>query len=937
VSGVQIPPSLPIFLPKANVVPKLTLIDGSGFIFRAYHALPPLRRPDGIAVGAVYGFCSILLKTLAENKTDALAVVFDANRQTFRQTIYAPYKAHRPDAPEDLVPQFAIIREACAAFHVACMEAEGFEADDIIATYAHHALKEGYEVCIISSDKDLMQLVKPGISMLDPIKNKLIGEAEVLEKFGVSPDKVIEVQALAGDASDNIPGIPGIGIKTAAELINIYGNIEALLSQAHKITQPKRREALIEHAEKARISRQLVILRDDSPLPLTLDALAVRPLDYSILKKFLTVQGFTSLVGRIDRQTPTIPYELPGFAIPATKQNVPSFETPATPYEMVTTLDSLKSWVNKITQHSIVAIDCETTSLNAMQAELVGISLAVGKGDACYIPLTHQTSLAQLDRNTVLEFLAPCLVNRAILKVGHNIKYDLLVLGHYGTTVTPITDTMLMSYVLDAGKNTHGMDALAELHLGYKTLTFAQVAGSGKTRKTFDQVPLIEATAYAAEDADITLQLYHTFYPRLIQEKMVTVFERFERPLVPLIAAMERHGIRIDRLLLDRLGQEFSAQMTELESTIYKQAGRSFNIGSPKQLGEILFDELNLTSSPGGFSKTRQAKKTKTGAYVTDVDVLENLASQGHTLPALVLEWRSLSKLKSTYADGLIAAIHPQTGRVHTSFSLATTTTGRLSSSDPNLQNIPIRSENGRKIRRAFIADPGYKLVSLDYSQIELRLLAHMADVPALVDAFQKGLDIHTATASSMFGVALSDVDNSLRRKAKAINFGIIYGISSFGLAQQLGTSSVEAASYIKAYFATYPGIQDFMEQNKEFARTYGYVKTVAGRKCHIAGIQDRNLGIRQAAERQAINAPLQGSNADIIKRAMIHIPALLENTRSSVRLLLQVHDELVFEVPEAELATTVPALKKLMENIIMLKVPLVVGTGTGNNWDEAH
>lgn len=918
-------------------MPKLTLIDGSGFIFRAFHALPPLRRPDGVPVGAVYGFCSMLFKTLIENHTDALVVVFDAGRQTFRQEIYPPYKAHRPEAPEDLIPQFPLIRDACAAFNVPAIEAVGFEADDLIATYTHHARKTGYEVCIISSDKDLMQLVGPGISMLDPIKNRPIGEAEVLEKFGVPPAKVVEVQALAGDSSDNVPGVPGIGIKTAAELIHAYGDLENLLARAHEIKQPKRREALLENAEKARISRQLVSLRHDSPLPLLLSELKIRPLEPLVVNTFLRTQGFNSLIARIERQNAGInpssgPQELPGFSI----NPAPPLQTA---YETVTTLESLNAWIKKAMESSVMAIDTETTSLNAVEAQLVGLSLALDKGQACYIPVAHQTDKPQLNREGVLTALRPLLTHPCVLKVGHNLKYDLVVLATYGITISPLTDTMLLSYVLDAGKNGHGMDELAELHLGYKTIKFRDVAGTGKAMKTFDHIPLDQATAYAAEDADITLQLYHVFRPRLVAEKMAHVFERLERPLIPVIAAMERQGIRIDRLLLDQLGHEFSSQMARLEATIYQLAGRVFNVGSPKQLGEILFDEMGLSLSQpaNGFQKIKPPKKTKTGAYVTDVDVLESLAAHGHELPARVLEWRSLSKLKSTYVDGLIAAASPKTSRVHTSYSLAGTSTGRLSSSDPNLQNIPIRTENGRKIRQAFVTDPGYCLVSLDYSQIELRLLAHMAEVPALVEAFRKGMDIHNTTAATMFGASPDQMDGTLRRKAKAINFGIIYGISAFGLSQQLGISQGEAAAYIKAYFETYPGIQQYMERCKEFARRHGYVQTLWGRKCYTPGIQDNNAVARQFAERQAINAPLQGSNADIIKRAMIHIPPLLQKLASNTHMLLQVHDELVFEVPVEELGTTIPALKKLMENILTLKVPLVVGAGIGSNWDEAH
>jgi DNA polymerase-1 len=777
--------------------------------------------------------------------------------------------------------------------------------------------------------------------MLDPIKNRPIGETEVLEKFGVPPSKVVDVQALAGDSSDNVPGVPGIGIKTAAELINAYGDLESLLARAHEIKQPKRREALLENAEKARISHQLVSLRHDSPIPMPLDDLYVRPLDQLVLNNFLRIQGFNSLIARIDRQNTAAntasnnasnSQELPGFSM----KQAPKIQTT---YETLTTIESLTSWIKRAMEASVIAIDTETTSLNAVEAQLVGISMALDKDQACYIPIAHQTQTQQLNREIVLAALAPLLTNPSVLKVGHNLKYDLVVLDKYGVTISPLTDTMLMSYVLDAGRNGHGMDELAELHLGYQTIKFADVAGSGKSMKTFDHVPLDQATAYAAEDADVTLQLYHVFHQRLIAEKMVNVFERLERPLVNVLATMESRGIRVDRLLLDRLGHEFSNQMDQLETIIYKLAGRAFNVASPKQLGEILFDEMNLTTpqSSNGSQKIKPPKKTKTGAYVTDVDVLEGLAAQGHELPARVLEWRGLAKLKSTYVDALIAAASGKTSRVHTSYAMAGTSTGRLSSSDPNLQNIPIRTENGRKIRQAFVTDPGFRLVSLDYSQIELRLLAHMAEVPALVEAFRKGVDIHTSTASTMFGVPPVQIDGALRRKAKAINFGIIYGISAFGLSQQLGIPQGEAAAYIKTYFETYPGIQQYMERSKEYARHHGYVQTLWGRKCYTLGIKDNNPVARQFAERQAINAPLQGSNADIIKRAMIHIPPLLQELNSKTNMLLQVHDELVFEIPEAELTTTIPALKKLMENILTLRVPLVIGVGIGNNWDEAH
>lgn len=907
---------------------KLYLIDGSGFIFRAFHALPPLRRPDGIPVGAVYGFCNMLLRFLeqaqANRNHDYLAVIFDAARKTFRQDIYPDYKAHRPDVPEDLIPQFPLIRQACEAFQIPAIELEGYEADDLIASYASEAAKQNIEVIIVSSDKDLMQLVAPGVTMLDPIKNKPIKHAEVIEKFGVSPEKVIDVQALAGDSVDNVPGIPGIGIKTAAELINTFGNLETLLNNAQTIKQPKRRQLLQDHAENARISKQLVTLCHTAPLPMLIETLEVRHPEHSVLKEFIRSQGFMSLLNRLEKQRGSTTDQ-------ANKAN--------TDYHCITDLKELQDFVAQASTHSMVAFDSETTSLNIMEAEVVGFSLSFEPSTGIYIPISHrqrhdQLSLEkdesldkQLPLEEVIRCLQPLLSDPAVLKVGHNLKYDLGVLSKYNIKITPLGDTMLMSYVLDGGKHGHGMDELAERHLQYTTIKYADVAGSGKNQKRFDEVDIKSATAYAAEDADITLRLYHYLSPRLALEKVTTVYERVERPLVPIIVAMETTGIKVDESLLRQLGNQYAMEMATLETTIHGLAGRSFNIGSPKQLGEVLFNEMGLPTP----------KKSKTGAYVTDADVLEKLAEQGHMLPEKVLEWRGLAKLKSTYADGLLAAINAKTGRVHTSYSMAGTSTGRLASSDPNLQNIPIRTDKGRQIRRAFIAESGYKLVSMDYSQIELRLLSEMADVPQLTKAFKEGQDIHTATASDMFGIPLDQITNDLRRRAKAINFGIIYGISAFGLARQLSIPQGEAASYIKSYFEKYPGISDYMERTKEYAKEHGYVKTLFGRKCFTPGILDKNAAMRSFAERQAINAPLQGSNADIIKQAMSKIPGTLHHYQLQAKMLLQVHDELIFEVPETEIQQTTKVLQKLMEGIVQLKVPLVVGVGIGNNWDEAH
>ncbi|RZI46869.1 DNA polymerase I [Candidatus Finniella inopinata] len=903
----------------APIVPTVYLIDGSGFIFRAFHALPPLSNPEGTPVGAVYGFCNILLRFMEKlqhnHVHDFLGVVFDAGRQTFRQKIYPDYKAHRPDAPAELVPQFALIREACDVLSVPYMEASGFEADDLIASYALAAKQKGYQVVIVSSDKDFMQLVDASVQMLDPIKNRRIGTPEVFEKFGVEPGRVIDVQALMGDSSDNVPGVPGIGPKTAAELIQQFGTLEQLLQHAHTIKQTKRRESLQTYAEQARISKLLVTLDQQVPLPLDFEQLQPRQPDPILCQNFFQKHGFKTLLNK---------FKSPNMLSVAAPS--PSSKN----YERVDTMEKLEEWIQLIHQSSVLAIDTETTGLNIQKASLVGISLAVEQGDdigACYIPLAHQSDEPQLSLLSVTGALNPFLTDPGLLKVGHNLKYDLGILAKYDLTIDPITDTMLMSYCLDAGKNGHGMDELASRHLNHQTIRFEDVAGSGKNQKIFDQVPLDQATPYAAEDAEITLRLYQFFTKRLQEEGKSQLYQQIERPLIPVIVRMEQIGIKIDPSVLKNLGKEFGDRLAILETEIYKLAGRDFNIGSPKQLGEILFDEWSL---PGG-------KKTKTGAYGTDAGVLEALALQGHNLPARILDWRGLAKLKSTYVDGLLAAMAPETHRIHTSFSLATTTTGRLASSDPNLQNIPIRTEDGRKIRQAFIPEKGMHLVSLDYSQIELRLLAHKAKVEPLIDAFQKGEDVHKATASQIFGIPLSQVNPEQRRQAKTINFGIIYGISAFGLGQQLGIPTSQAADIIKVYFARYPGIQTYMEVCKEQARSTGYVETLFGRRCYVPGINDKNGAVRGGAERQAINAPLQGSNADIIKKAMIRIDKILQTKGYSARLLLQVHDELLFEIPLNEIDALIPVLKQTMEDVITLSVPLVVGVGIGDNWDQAH
>jgi DNA polymerase I len=924
------------------------LIDGSGFIFRAYHALPPLTRPDGTPVGAVLGFSNMLLKLLQGTDADHIAVVFDTAKTSFRNRIYDDYKAHRPEPPDDLVPQFALVRAATDAFNVCRIERADFEADDLIATYAREAAAAGATVTIVSSDKDLMQLVSDRIAMFDPMKEKPIGAAEVQEKFGVGPDKVIDVQALCGDSVDNVPGVPGIGVKTAAELINTYGDLETLLAHAPEIKQPKRRQSLSAFADQARLSKRLVTLDQSVPLPVPLADLAVKPLDRAKLTKFLTEQGFRTLLARVAklgeepaRPTPRAPAA--NGAIMPSPVAAPDLTPVELRYELIQDLAALDRWIAAASDQGFVAIDTETTSLDASLAELVGVSLALAPGHACYIPLGHVAARGealelaaapppplQIPRVEALARLRPLLEDASVLKIGQNIKYDIAVFAGAGIAVAPTDCTMLMSFVLDGAQHGHGLDELAKLHFGHDTIKYKDVAGSGKDHVGFAAVPLERARDYAAEDADFTLRLHRRLKPSLIGAHMLAFYETVERPLAAVVAAMERAGIAVDRAELERLSAEFAARIAALEREIHALAGHPFNIGSPKQLGEVLFDELGL---PGG-------RKGKTGAYGTDANVLEQLALT-HDLPARVLDWRQLAKLKSTYADALVGQVNPRTGRVHTSFALAATSTGRLASTDPNLQNIPIRTEEGRKIRRAFIAAPGHVLISADYSQIELRLAAHVAAVEPLKEAFRAGADIHALTASEVFGVPVAGMDAMVRRRAKAINFGIIYGISAFGLAQQLGVPQSEASNYIRAYFQRFPGIRDYMERAKAEAREKGYVETLFGRRCYIPGIKDTNPARRAGAERQAINAPLQGAAADIIKRAMHRVPGALEAAGLKARMLLQVHDELVFEAPEAEAAATAATVKTVMEGACAparaLSVPLVVETGAARNWDDAH
>ncbi|MCF4097181.1 DNA polymerase I [Maritalea mediterranea] len=948
----------------------LLLVDGSTYIFRAYHALPPLaRKSDGLPVGAVSGFCNMLYKlTLdfeGEENPTHMAVIFDHSGKSFRNDFYPDYKAHRPPAPEDLVPQFPLTREATRAFGIASVEQEGFEADDLIATYARQAEAKGMRVTIVSSDKDLMQLVSDNISMLDTMKNKWISYDEVQEKFGCGPDKVVDIQSLAGDSVDNVPGVPGIGVKTAAQLIAEYGDLDTLLERASEIKQNKRREKLIEFADQARISRDLVRLKEDVPVEVPLDDLSRQPIVAGDVIPFLKAMEFTTITKRVaaaleadaeeidaDERLAADVSEEVAAAPQATGGHTPQSrfdqvlaEVQAIPvdhskYEIVRTPDALQKWVDAIWDKGHVAIDTETTGLDNQQAELVGICLATEMGEACYIPLQHTTgeddllgggmAPDQLPLKDVLEALKPVLEARSILKIGQNMKYDMGMLMRYGIEMAPIDDTMLMSYVTDGARN-NGMDALAEKWLNHTPIKFTDLAGTGKKQKTFDQLEIESAAQYAAEDADVTLRLWHVLKQRVVAEKGTTLYETIERPLVPVLARMEARGIHVDRQVLSKLSGEFAQRAAALEAEAHELADEKFNVGSPKQLGDILFGKMEL---PGG-------KKTKTGAWQTGASVLEDLAAEGNALAQKVLEWRGLSKLKSTYTDALPEYINQRTGRVHTSYAQAAVATGRLSSSEPNLQNIPVRSEDGRKIRCAFVAEKGKKLISADYSQIELRVLAHIADIDALKNAFAEGLDIHAMTASEMFNVPIEGMDPMVRRQAKAINFGIIYGISAFGLANQLGISRSEASDYIKKYFERFPGIQDYMNEMKKFAHDKGYVETLFGRKAFFPEINTKNQGHRAFYERAAINAPIQGTAADIIRRAMIKMESVLQESSVPADMLLQVHDELIFEVPEDRADDAIPLIQRVMSEAALpavhLSVPLDVDARAADNWNDAH
>ncbi|MCE8544429.1 DNA polymerase I [Ruegeria pomeroyi] len=924
----------------------LHLIDGSAFIFRAYHALPPLtRKSDGLPIGAVSGFCNMLQRYVdGDHGPDApthLAVIFDKGSHTFRNDLYDLYKANREAMPEDLRPQIPLTRQATEAFNIPCKELEGYEADDIIATLAHQARDAGGRVTIVSSDKDLMQLVGDGVEMFDAMKNKRIDRDGVFEKFGVFPDRVVDVQALAGDSVDNVPGAPGIGVKTAALLINEFGSLEELLDRAEEIKQPKRRQTLIDMRAQIELSKRLVALDANTPLDFTLDDLELRDPDPDTLLGFLAEMEFRTLTKRIADKLGTEAPVITEAPAPAT-EDAPAPEQPpfdASKYECVRDAAALEKWIAQARERGWVAVDTETTGLNEMTADLVGISLAVEPGAACYIPLTHRDGDAgdlfgsdklaegQMPLQEALDLLKPVLEDPAILKIGQNMKYDAKIFARYGVAVSPIDDTMLLSYAMHGGLHGHGMDTLSERYLSHTPIPIKPLLGSGKSAITFDKVPIDEATAYAAEDADITLRLWQLFKPQLHRAQVTTVYETLERPLVPVLAEMEMHGVKVDREVLSRMSNAFAQKMAGLEAEIHDLAGETFNVGSPAQVGEILFDKMSLE---GG-------KKGKTGKYSTPADVLEDLATE-HELPARILDWRQLSKLKSTYTDALQTHINPDTGRVHTSYAITGANTGRLASTDPNLQNIPVRTEEGRRIREAFVAEPGNVLLSLDYSQIELRILAHIADIPALKQAFADGLDIHAMTASEMFEVPLAEMTPEIRRRAKAINFGVIYGISGFGLARNLRIPRAEAQEFIDRYFERFPGIRTYMDDTIAFAKEHGYVQTLFGRRIHTPEINAKgpHAGF---ARRAAINAPIQGTAADVIRRAMVRMPDAIRDLPA--KMLLQVHDELLFEVAEDAVEDTIAAARDIMEGAadpaVRLDVRLVVDAGRGANWAEAH
>jgi len=913
------------------------LIDGSGYIFRAYYALPPLtRKSDGLPVGAVSGFCSMLFKLLEDSKSNEnlqkpthFAVIFDSARKTFRNEIYSDYKANRSEAPDDLAPQFEYIRKSVLAFKLPSVDLPNYEADDLIATYTEQILAKGAKVTIVSSDKDLMQLYRKDVRLFDPMKNKFITPEDIMNKFGVEPKKVIDVQSLAGDSSDNIPGVPGIGVKTAAELINQYGTLEKLLDNAHEIKQNKRRETLIENKDKAIISKKLVTLMKDAPAQRKIEEFQLKEIDKEKLYKFLREMEFNRLLSSVISA-----YGEPKLATTKTESSVKEKQQNISKknYHLISNEEEIEEWINEAEEAGELVIDTETSSLDAHQADLVGISLSTKIGKACYIPIAHKFD-GCLDKNIVIKKLKPLLEDKSVKKIGQNIKFDFIVLYKQGIKMNSMEDTMLMSYVLDAGKNRHNMDTLSEIHLQHKTISFKEIVGTGKKEINFSDVELDKAMEYAAEDADITYRLYKIFNKNLKLEKLTNIYEIFEKPLIEILAFMEIEGIKVDNKFLKVLSEKFEKKINKIEKEVFKISKKEFNIASPKQLGEIIYNELKIAA----------LKKTKKGSFATNAGVLEDLAFKGHKFPQLVLDWRQVSKLKNTYSDALPEHINPSTKRVHTSFLLAATTTGRLASSDPNLQNIPIKSEDGKDIRKAFISEKGFTLISADYNQIEMRILADLADVKELKKAFKNNEDIHTLTASQVFNIDIKKVDQDMRRKAKAINFGIIYGISQYGLAKQINVSNHEANEFLEAYFAKFPEIKVYMDDTIKFCRKSGYVNNVFGRRSHFNGINDKNFNVRNFQERAAINAPIQGSASEIMRLAMIRIDQKFKEMKNNKsKILLQIHDELIFEVPEKEAKNITKIIKEEMTSVTnsdlhAFSIPLTVDINTGDNWGVLH
>jgi len=912
------------------------LIDGSGYIFRAYYALPPLsRKSDGLPTGAVSGFCSMLFKLLEESRSDDtiykpthFAVIFDSARKNFRNDIYKEYKANRADAPEDLIPQFDYIRKSVKAFNLPSIELLNYEADDLIATYVKQIIQVGAKVTVISSDKDLMQLVSNEVRLYDPMKSKVLGEKEVIEKFGVKPNQVVDVQSLAGDSSDNIPGVPGIGIKTASELINKYKTLDVLLKKAREIPQNKRRETLLANKDKALLSRKLVTLKDDVPVKDELSSFILKDVQKEKLYDFLREMEFNKLLGRAIN-----------FYGEAGKKNIESnisntklSKINTKGYASITNEKDLEKWLKVLNEQSVIAVDTETSSLNPLEADLVGVSFSYAPNKACYIPLNHK-NIKGLKKELVLKNIKPILEDASIKKVGQNIKFDFIIFQRNGIEINSIEDTMLISYTLDAGNNRHNLDLLSEIHLNHKTISYKELVGTGQNKLNFSDIKLDDATEYAAEDADVTLRLYNHLKGRLDEEKLNKVYESFEKPMIKLLSKLEFNGIKVDDLYLKKLSKKFEEKLKKIEKEIYSMAGKEFNIASPKQLGEIIYNELKIA----------KLKKTKKGSLATSANILDDLAQTGHQFPKLILEWRQISKLKNTYTDALQDHISKKTKRVHTSFLLAATNTGRLASSDPNLQNIPVKTEEGREIRKAFIADKNNILISADYNQIEMRILADMADVKELKKAFKNNEDIHNLTASQVFNVPINKVNDDLRRKAKTINFGIIYGITQYGLAKQISVSNQEALDFINSYFKKFPEIKDYMNRTINFCRKEGYVSNIFGRKIHLKGINDKNFNIRSFQERAAINAPIQGSAADVIRLAMIKINNLIENDKKfQTRMLLQIHDELIFECSEKDKIYVKKIIKEAMISVSestyhMFSIPLEVNVNSGYNWDEAH